>query len=438
MRVFLSYLKYMKLDIRDISSAFSPSMEITDPSKFIGRYNEVEAAIISLSTDGAFISIFGLRGIGKSSIANQIKLIAEGDKTLPKNLMLQHLLPRKGFNYLVHLVRCDEFVTDIPCLVKRILFGDDSNPSIFSHNKEGEKRLTSFKEKNKISGGLNVSVLKADVFREDETSFENQLTDDLVQRFRLALSTTQKDNQKNDGLLILIDEFDIIQNKKGFASLIKSCTSKFIKFGIVGIGSNIEELIEDHSSIGRQITNIMVNPMPENELRQIIKIATQALKGEIKFDKSVEDAMIKDAEGFPYFIHLLGKEVLMEAFKKKKKNISLELYDLIKEQLTAGKISITQEFRYSAICRTSPEKELILKLFSIAEANLILVEEVYSQARELYGVEKPSQYLEELKGNEQIAPILILSRDKRLVRFSDPILKIYARKRTPIHDKYDI
>ena len=35
----------------------------------------------------------------------------------------------------------------------------------------------------------------------------------------------------------------------------------------------------------------------------------------------------------------------------------------------------------------------------------------------------------------KIAAILIYSRDKRHVRFSDPILKVYIKKREPIHEK---
>ena len=104
--------KKFKIDINDINDAFSPTHEIIDPEHFIGRYEEIEESIISLATKGSFMAIFGIRGIGKSSIANQIKLIAEGDKTLVKKAQLERLLPRKGFDFMVHLIRCDSFVKD--------------------------------------------------------------------------------------------------------------------------------------------------------------------------------------------------------------------------------------------------------------------------------------------------------------------------------------
>jgi hypothetical protein len=148
----------MKLDITDINDAFSPTHEIDDPNKFIGRYEEIESLILGLSTDSSFLSIFGVRGIGKSSIGRQIKLIAEGDKTLPKELALDYLLPKKGFDFMVHLVSCDDFIIDIKSLISRILLGDDKNDSIFSRNKNGNKRAVSYKEKEKATVGGSAYV----------------------------------------------------------------------------------------------------------------------------------------------------------------------------------------------------------------------------------------------------------------------------------------
>ena len=61
------------LDITRISEAFSPAREIEDPKLFAGRKEEVRAGIMALQNRGGFLSIFGLRGVGKSSIALQIK-----------------------------------------------------------------------------------------------------------------------------------------------------------------------------------------------------------------------------------------------------------------------------------------------------------------------------------------------------------------------------
>jgi hypothetical protein len=197
----------------------------------------------------------------------------------------------------------------------------------------------------------------------------------------------------------------------------------------------MEDLIEDHSSISRQINNINIKSMPEKELKQIIKLAELKLNNKYKFDDKVVNEIVKEAEGFPYFAHLFGKETLLLAFKRNETIIHLNIYNEVKEKLFSGRMSITQEFKYTDLCRTSAERELILKLFAEVEDNYILTEEVYKQARE-FGVEEPSQYMDEFRNINILNPVLIESRDGRHYRFSDPILKIYAKKRKSIHSKF--
>lgn len=71
-------MRFESLDIGKIQTAFSPAREIEDPKLFVGRGEEIKNAILAIQNPGGFIAIFGLRGVGKSSIANQLKLIAEG------------------------------------------------------------------------------------------------------------------------------------------------------------------------------------------------------------------------------------------------------------------------------------------------------------------------------------------------------------------------
>jgi AAA+ ATPase superfamily predicted ATPase len=114
------------MDIEKIQTAFSPSKEISNPEYFVGR-KEIKNSILALSEKGSFIVIYGLRGVGKSSISKQIKLIAEGNRFLAKTINLEHLIPRKGFDYLTIYTSCDSFTKNTGDLLKRIIFGDNSN-----------------------------------------------------------------------------------------------------------------------------------------------------------------------------------------------------------------------------------------------------------------------------------------------------------------------
>ena len=223
----------MRLPIERIYSAFSPAKEISDPKLFAGRREEVRSGIMSLLNRGGFLAIYGLRGVGKSSIALQIKNIAEGDVTLPKILALENFLPKRGFNFLVHYYRIDRFIKNIGDLIKRILFGDENNPSLFSLTKAGDLKLEEFRRIVNLEGSVGAFGTKLGGKAHDEETYKTYISDDIVQQFRLLLGTIQRDNYNRTGLIILIDEFDTIQDKEGFSSIIKACSSDFVKIRLL-------------------------------------------------------------------------------------------------------------------------------------------------------------------------------------------------------------
>ena len=417
-----------EIDLRIISKAFSPSLEIKDPRSFVGRREEVRSAISALSNPGSFLAIFGLRGVGKSSIATQVKLIAEGSRVLPEALNLDKLLPKQGFDFTVHYHRCDGFTKTIPDLLKRILFGDEENPSLFSLTKSGNRRLAEFKRTVGVDANAGFFGAKVGAKGEEESKYVPYISDDLVQQFRSLLGTIRKDNQEVDGMLILIDEFDTIENKEGFSSIIKACSSEYVKFGVVGIGSNISELIGDHSSIGRQVDFINVPKMPTYELKQIIRKAEFVAQG-ITFDDQATDEICEKSEGFPYFTHLLGKEAMTLAFELGASKITPREIELLFQRISEGRLSNIFEAIYHESVKNSPQRELLLKLFAEDEENEISSRAIYDTAKEI-GISNPSQLMKQLTtpDNSSATPVLTKIRD-RYYRFTDPVFKVYARIR---------
>lgn len=416
------------MDIQDIQNAFSPAHEIIDPNLFAGRRSEIRDGIISLNNTGSFLTIYGLRGSGKSSVAYQIGHIARGDKTLSNMLQLTKLLPRKrGFNFIVHYVKCDIFIKNTYGLIKRILFGDESNPSLFSMTKAGEKKFEQMKNIIESEASANIFGVKLGLKGKKEEIYQNYISDDLIQQFRQVLGTVQKDNQNKSGILILIDEFDTIKDKSGFSSIIKTCSSPFVKFGIIGIANTITELVEDHASIGRQIESINVRLMSENELAEILSKAVYRLGRKIIFDEIAQEAIIKRAEGFPYFVQLLGREAMLLAYEFDLKTIDKRVINFIREKISEGRLKTIYEEIYHSAVKNSPQRELMLKAFSEVEKEEIFSEDVYRLVKEL-DVTNPSQLMKELTSPEKGVPILVKIRDK-YYRFSDPVFKVYAKLR---------
>lgn len=411
------------LDIERVHNAFFPSQEIRDPQLFAGRQAEIQKGISALMNKSGFLAIFGLRGVGKSSIAYQIKLIAEGDKTLPKIQGIERLLPQRGFEYKVHYVKCDRFVRNVPDLLKRILFGDDDNPSLFSLTKTGERRIVEFKQSLEAKGGIGPIGGKGNW----EKKYAPQVTDDLIQQFRQLLRLVRKDTQaSHNGLLIMIDEFDTIPDKSGFASIVKACSSEFVKFGIIGIASSISELIQDHSSIGRQLDYIKVELMPKYELHNILKKAEHKVNA-ITFTERAAEEITSKSEGFPHFTHLLGRESMLIAFKRSSSRVTDEDIRNLADLISKGRLNTTYDEVYHSAVKQSEQREILLKLFAEVPNDEMHTEGVYKDAKDM-GVTNPSQLMKELTVSDNGSPVLTKIRE-RYYRFTDPVFKAYAKMR---------
>lgn len=425
-----------KITIEEINTAFTPSHEIIDPNRFFGRYNEIKQSLISLSTPGSLIAIYGLRGLGKSSLGQQIKKIAEGDQILAKRLGLKRYLPKSKFNYIVKLIQCDDFCTDIFQVIKRIFFGDDKNSSLFAHTALEGRTLEKTKEKvnSSINAGIKLYVAQAGIkdSSESETSYKMHESDDVIQIFKQMLGTVKNDNQKCTGILIVLDEFDVIKDKSGFASIIKTCSSEFVKFAIIGIAEDIPELLEGHASVGRQIDKIELKIMPPEDLIGIINNAEELLNGEMKFNHDVKIRMSEDAEGFAYFVHLFGKESLLLAFERNLKIVDMFIYKKIYSDFVSGRLGIFYETIYEKAVRTTPEAETLLKLFAEEKEHHILTESVYKMARE-FGLKEPHQFMQSLTHVGPNKKPILSKIQNRYYRFSDPIFKVYAKKRDLYH-----
>jgi len=108
--------------------------------------------------------------------------------------------------------------------------------------------------------------------------------------------------------LIIIDEFERISNlsiRTKFADLIKKASDNVINLTlmIVGIGTNIDELLGEHESASRSITEIKVHRLTSEHIKQIITEGMAALKLGIEADQA--DHIVTYTARFPYYAHLL-------------------------------------------------------------------------------------------------------------------------------------
>lgn len=300
---------------------------------------------------------------------------------------------------------------------------------MLSFTAAGDRKIESIKDSFKAGGSGGLFGVKLEASGQENITYKTILTDDLIQQFKQLLGTVKKDNQSRTGLLIIIDEFDTLKDKSDFGSLIKTCSDDYVKFAVSGIANTVTELIEGHVSIGRQINPVFVNKMPQQEMKGILGRAEHYVAHKIKFLNEASEEISRNAEGFPYFVHLLGKQAFLKAFENGKSSVSFEDVCEIKSDISKGRLTTIYEEIYHSAVKESPQRELLLKFFAEDNNDEIYSEPVYANTKDL-GVSNPSQLMRELT-QPQDGSIGVLTRlREQYYRFTDPVFKVYAKLRT--------
>lgn len=378
----------------DILNAFQPAKEITDPKKFSGRKSQTEKGTqLLISGDHAFI--YGPRGIGKSSITRQLKLIASGNLSLLS--ALESDLQNERLDYATCYIARDSSINNINQLLYRIII--DSScfaqfPYIF--HQFGQTPST---------------------YSEGPSLDANLVSDFWAKAAFIA-------NRHANGLAIFIDEFELIRHHDGFASLLKAAKEKVV-FIITGIGSTETELIRDHSSIRRQLATgkIHLPPMTNDELLKVIKTAEEVINREICFSQNAAEKLASVAQGQPYLLHLIGRQALLTAFKAKSNKVDTALLDEALAQVAKEQIASELEDRYLKAIGDSPHREIVLRNFAEICNPKAHTSDVYPSANKK-GVTNPSHYTGDLQKSTFGAEI---RKDaEKYYSFKDPLFQAYV------------
>jgi hypothetical protein len=413
----------MPFSINTINTAFKPPQEIQDPDHFAGRVNEVQQAVIALGQPGSFLAIWGPRGVGKSSLARQVQLIASGNRELVDKLDLQKYVPGSGFNFLVHYICADTSMQTIDDLARAISLGDNHSPALVSHLKEAlsttEVKSTAVAKGSLLAAGGEISET---IVRKPE----NPISAPAASLKSLLSRLRQEKRSAHTGLLIVIDEFEQINNISGFASLIKTCSDDFVKFCIVGISDDINTMLAEHQSIGRNLVSVGLARMSEPELSAIIERANQDLQP-ASFSDELKKQIVSTSEGFPYFVQMLGYQCALDALGKSLDLISHANLLTVLEKLKSGTLADIYERMYGEAVKHSEQRELLLKTFADTTGTDLSSTDVYQFVISL-GVTNPSQLMPPLTSPDSGEPALVKVAE-RTYRFKDPLFRTYVRLR---------
>jgi hypothetical protein len=245
---------------------------------------------------------------------------------------------------------------------------------------------------------------------------------------------------KRDGLLIILDEFDVIENKDGIGSLIKSLTNADVKFAICGVGQDLSDLIQDHASVERLIEQgtLPVKPMPSLESEAIIHKAAELFKGSIKFEPGISKMIAELGQGYPYFIQLIGKQCVNAANQWSTDTIDREIINKVIADLRSGKAFPTLEAAYQRAIGDSEGRQVLLHLLAEQPTEQSKFSDevgrvVLKQTRQV-AEEMDVQFIDQLiprRVDKKFGPVLERVAERQGVyEFVNPVFRQYVRLRS--------
>lgn len=410
--------------LRRIDQAFSPAREIEIPELFSGRKEEIIQGLYALRSQGASICLFGKRGVGKSSIAKQLRLVASGLPTLTDLIERPDLFDSELFKLPSVYFYCDDTIKDADDLFRKLLADRDSLNGICKYNDGIILKKT--KTKTTKAARLTFRILQAALTDEQET--ENIVANlDSVSAFK-SVTAEIVDLAETESMLVVIDEFERVSSKIGIASIIKTCPH--VKFILVGISEDLRLLISDHESVTRHFAEgtIKINPMTDKMLIEILKRAEKIIK-EITFDEQVMARIVQLANGYPHWVHLMGKFSCIDAIEHSGKTVGMSNFENALARIV--KNEIIHEDNYMKATAGLKDKEKMLRILALENQDKINPGEKFEVA-EKYGISFANwqYYIEDLINLNILEKI-----QYQFTRFKDIRFKIYCTIKPPLYSE---
>jgi hypothetical protein len=263
-----------------LSKVLSPAQPLQSEEYLKGRASQLSEIEKALFAPGRHVLIHGLRGVGKSSLAQTaaFKLSQRHDPII---------------------VSCDSEST-FKLIIKDIF--DESfakDPRILEETREQE-----------ASGGFSwfpASLTAKHTAMTKSGDLEEPLSvNDAVR----ALSFLCE--RLGGKPVFVIDEFDLVASQevqREFADMIKQVSDKHVPacFIVCGIAESAEALMAAHASIDRYFHAVDLGRLPWDARIEIVETAADTLG--ITIDKSTTYRIAMICDGFPYYVHFISEKL---------------------------------------------------------------------------------------------------------------------------------
>ena len=430
-----------EVEVTDPEVGFTSDV-IRDARRFVGRTDLIRDCVRALNTSLGLIAVYGKRGVGKSSLLRQIQQIALGDYTIAKQAGLLREIPERPRKYVTVYYACDAMIADANNLLARLCNDQDSEDGLLRLVPDDGKQLVEFSRSRDQNVGVDLKVVNWGTKGVASSKYAKVVENDVVQTFRYFVTAIVEHQAKKvmhrDGLLILLDEFDIIRDKSGIGSLIKSLSGPEIKFAICGIGHDLSDLVKDHASVERLIERsvIHVRQMASFESEQILTKAEELFDERIQFDVGIKSRIAEMSQGYPYFTQLIGRACVEKLNVLNKNVVDEEVLSLVMGDVRDGRAFPTLESTYQRAIGDTKDRQILLHLLADQpEENAMLNEDVgrvYLKKSRADAADFKIDYVDQLIPRlveEKYGVLSRLSEKQGVYEFNNPVFRLYVRLR---------
>ncbi len=395
----------MDKQIDRYSEVFTPGRPVSDERLFVGRSQEKEDLEKVLKRPGRHAIVIGDRGVGKTTVVKQV--------------LRQQNVPFAWRSCSPRL-RYDQIFRD---LLRELKINIDKIETV---------------QETESSGGGSAKVLGLGVSGEiksrDKVSFRANGSDILTPwtTFRLL-------RDKGANAILVIDEYDAIRSSnyredpdlhENIAYTLKhisdhsdQCRATII---VVGIAFTAESLLGKHESIERNAREIYLQPLRYQDFRDFIEEAENLLG--IQFDDKVKFHLAADANGFPYFVHLVGLEAIESMLASNKKAKTIQWLDFMRGLERAADAAFRAELsKYRSALNKMRQKDKQIMNYLVnwrsSSANRRFFREKVVKALSISYPDFDSA----LTHLEKDLRFIYVTRHTDDIRFVDPLLKPFLR-----------
>lgn len=257
----------------------------TSPGMFVGRIpeiNKIEKALIQTKANRSqSFLLLGERGIGKTSLLNYVKYIAEGLISIENQKL----------NFLVIEVDISKDTTQF-ALIKKIELSLKRKLAKTERTRKLFSDVWSFISKIEAAGVKlnNDKEIDLEIFFEE---FSYSLAD-TINRITTANENDRFD-AKYDGVIIIIDEADNASHALDLGSFVKLLTERLQKegterlmFGISGLPKTKDVLQQSHPSSVRIFEELNLDRLTTKEVERVLESVSRECKSLNGYDLQIE------------------------------------------------------------------------------------------------------------------------------------------------------